>query len=557
MSDAANGEWDFETDLLVIGSGSAGLTAAVVAANEGLEALVLEKTEYYGGTTALSGGVAWVPNNPLMKADGIKDTKEDALKYLKHNIGNRVAAAKLETFVETAPTMAEYMIANSELEFNITHGFPDYRPETPGGHFGGRSIDPKVFSGRKLKDYESLRPPRVGIPAGIVGSVTELRRLAFFKSDPLGLAKVWEVIPRNIWNKIAARQHVSSGAALIARLRYTMQERDIPLWLETPLEELIVEDGAVIGAKALKDGKSVRIKARKGVMMAAGGFEHNPVMRKQFFGEKAGEKWDTGDYSSGSLGNTGDGIRAGESIGAALDLMDDLWWMPSTRRNDMDAPIIVVFERALPHSMMVNARGERFCNEARPYNELGRVIYEDDAPPAHIVFDHDYRSKYAIGGLLPGITPEKYVKDGYLKRADTLEDLAAQTGIDAEGLKASVARFNKMAEAGKDDDFNKGESAFDLYAGDPAHGPNPCLGPIAKPPYYAMVLHPGDLGTKGGLLTNERAQVLREDSTVVPGLYAAGNASACVMGNYYPGAGGTIGAGMTYAYIAAMEAAGA
>lgn len=556
MSNVENGQWDFETDLLVVGSGSAGLTTAVVGANEGLETLVLEKTEYYGGTTALSGGVAWIPNNPLMKADGIDDTKEDALTYLKHNIGNRVAASKLEAFVETAPTMAEYMIANSDLEFNITHGFPDYRPETPGGHFGGRSIDPKVFSGRKLKDYKSLRPARVSIPAGIVGSVTELKRLAFFRSDPLGLLQVWEVLPRNLWNKLASRQHISSGAALIARLRYTMQERGIPLWLETPLEELIVQDGAVIGARATKDGQSVKIKARKGVMMAAGGFEHNPLMRKQFFGERAGEQWDAGTYSSGSTGNMGDGIRAGESIGAALDLMDDLWWMPSTKRDDADAPIIVVFERSLPHTIVVNARGERFANEARPYNELGRVIYEDNAPPAHIIFDHDYRSKYAIGGLLPGITPQKYVDEGYLKRADTLEELATQTGIDAGGLSRSVARFNEMAAAGKDDDFNKGESAFDLYAGDPANEPNPCLGPIAKPPFYAMVLHPGDLGTKGGLLTNEHSQVLREDGTTVPGLYAAGNASACVMGNYYPGAGGTIGAAMTYAYIAAMDAAG-
>lgn len=556
MSGENGANWDIETDLLVIGSGSAGLTTAVVAANEGLEALVLEKTEYYGGTTALSGGVAWVPNNPLMKADGIADTPEDALKYLKHNIGNRVAEAKLQAFVDTAPDMAEYMIANSELEFNITHGFPDYRPETPGGHFGGRSIDPKVFSGRKLKDYESLRPPRVPVPAGIVGSVTELRRLAFFKSDPLGLMKVWEVIPRNLWNKIASRQHISSGAALIARLRYTMQERGIPLWINTPLEELVVEDGAVIGARATKDGKSVKIKARKGVMMAAGGFEHNPAMRKQFFGEKAGENWDSGEYSSGSTGNMGDGIRAGETIGAALDLMDDLWWMPSTKRDSMDAPVIVVFERGLPHTMIVNKRGQRFANEARPYNELGRVIYEDDAPPAHIIFDHEYRSKYAIGGMLPGITPEKYVEEGYLKRAGTLEELAAQTGIDPAGLTASVARFNTMAEAGKDDDFGKGVSAFDLYAGDPANEPNPCLGPIAKPPFYAMEMHPGDLGTKGGLLTNELAQVLREDSSVVPGLYAAGNSSACVMGNYYPGAGGTIGAAMTYAYIAAMHAAG-
>lgn len=555
MSESVPTNWDYETDLLVIGSGAAGLTTAVVGASEGLETLVLEKTEFYGGTSALSGGVAWVPNNPMMKAEGIEDTPEDALTYLKHNIGNRVAEAKLQAFVEKAPKMVDYMAANSALEFDIVHGFPDYRPETPGGHMGGRSVDVKVMSGHKLDDFENLRPGNRNVVGGIVGTVTELRRLAFVRSNPLGVLKVWKVIPRNLWNKIARRRHLAGGQTLVAHLRYSLQKRGMPLWLNTPLEELIVENGAVVGARATKEGEPITIRARKGVVMASGGFEHNPAMRKQFFGEKASENWTSGTYTSGSPGNTGDGIRAGGAIGAAVDLMDDLWWMPSTKREGQ-LPVIVVFERGLPHVMVVNARGERFANEARPYNELGRIIYEDDAPPAHLVFDHDYRSKYTVGGLLPGITPQKYVDEGYIKRADTLEQLAAQTGIDPDGLVRTVARFNDMAAAGKDDDFHKGESAFDRYAGDPGHEPNPCLGPIVKPPFYAMRLHPGDLGTKGGLLTNEHAQVLREDGTTVPGLYAAGNASACVMGNYYPGAGGTIGAGMTYAYIAAMDAAG-
>jgi 3-oxosteroid 1-dehydrogenase len=555
MTDAAQTDWDVETDLLVIGSGAAGMTTAIVAATEGLETMVLEKTEYYGGTTALSGGVAWIPNNPLMKAEGIPDTPEDALTYLRHNVGNRVADAKLKAFVDTAPKMVDYMLANSALSFNLTHGFPDYRPETPGGCKGGRSIDPKVFSARKLKDSDRLRPPIHGVPGGIVGSVTELRRLAFFKSNPAGLLKVWTVLPRNLWNKIANRKHLATGQALIARLRYTMQEKNIPLWLNSPLEELIVEDDAVVGVRTTRDGKPAYIRARKGVMMAAGGFERNPAMRRQFFGDKATEAWVDGTYSSGSAGNTGDTIRAGESIGAALDLMDDMWWMPSTKQEGKP-PFIIVFERGLPHIMVVNARGERFANEARPYNELGRVIFEDNAPPAFLVFDHEYRQKFALANLLPGVTPEKLVKEGYIKRADTLEDLAAQAGIDPAGLARTVARFNQMAEAGKDEDFNKGESAFDRYAGDPSHQPNPCLGPIAKAPFYAMELHPGDLGSKGGLLTDEHGRVLRDDGTAVPGLYAAGNNSACVMGNFYAGAGGTIGPAMTYGYLAAMHAAG-
>jgi 3-oxosteroid 1-dehydrogenase len=554
MSDTANG-WDHETDLLVVGSGSAGMTAAFVAANEGLKALVVEKTSYYGGTTALSGGVAWVPNNFLMSGAGIGDTPADALTYLRHNIGNRVADAKLQAFVDNAPKMARYMADNSELQFNILENFPDYRPETPGGRKGGRSIDPKVFSGRRLKDFDRLRKRARGLPGGIVGSVTELRALAFARSNPLGLLKVWTLFPRNLWNRIASRQHIASGAALAARLRYSLLKKDVPLWLDTSLDELVTEDGRVAGARVTRDGRTLSVRARKGIVIAAGGFEHNPAMREQFFGGSATADWKTGAYSSGSDGNTGDGIRAGAAAGAATDLMDDMWWMPSSVPPG-SPPTIHVFERALPHVIIVNSKGRRFANEALPYNELGRIMFEDDAPPLFMVFDQDYRSSYALGTMLPGLTPDKYIESGYIKRDDTLDGLARQAGIDAEGLKQTVERFNAMAQAGRDDDFHKGESAFDLYAGDPAHAPNPCLGTIGRPPFYALEIKAGDLGTKGGLLTNERAQVLRGDGTVIEGLYAAGNSSACVMGNFYPGAGGTIGAGMTYGYIAALDAAG-
>jgi 3-oxosteroid 1-dehydrogenase len=344
------------------------------------------------------------------------------------------------------------------------------------------------------------------------------------------------------------------GAALIARLRLSLQEKGVPLWLETALDELIIRDGAVIGVRATRNaegkGESFTIRARKGVVMAAGGFERNLAMRKQFFGQEA-----TSDWTSGSEGNTGDGINAGVAAGAATDLMDDLWWIPSSLPPDAE-PVIIVFERGLPHMMIVNTKGQRFANEAMPYNELGRIIYEDDNPPAHMIFDQTYRSRYALGTMPPGMTPEHYIEQGYIKRADTLEDLADQANIDPAGLVQTVARLNAMATTGKDEDFGKGESAFDRYSGDPSNKPNPCLGPIARPPFYAMQVVPGDLGTKGGLLMNEHAQVQRKDGTMIKGLYAAGNCSASVMGNYYPGAGGTIGPAMTFGFLAASHAAG-
>ena len=555
MSVSQSGDWDGVFDMIIIGSGAAGLTAAIVAEKQGLRTLVVEKEAFYGGTSALSGGVAWVPNNALMNKAGLQDSSTEALKYLLHNIGNRVARDKLEAFVEHAPKMADFLLAHSEMVFNTVHGFPDYRPETPGGSKGGRSIDPKVISGRKLKDFDRLRRSATGMPGGLVGSVTEMRRLAFFKSNPLGLAKVWSFFPRNLWNKLARRQHISSGMALIARLRLTLQKRDVPLWLETPLQELIVENGAVTGVCVKREGKRLKLAAQNGVMMAAGGFERNSAMRRQFFGEQGGDAWNEGQFTSGSPGNVGDGIEAGASIGAACDLMDDMWWMPSTMPPG-GKPIIVVFERGLPHMMIVNAEGRRFANEARPYNELGRLIYEEKAHPTYIIFDQEFRRKYAIGGLIPGVPAKKFLESGYLKQADSLKALARIAGIEPAGLCSTVERFNRMAEQGRDEDFGKGESAFDLYAGDPAHKPNPCLGTLGTPPFYALQIAAGDLGTKGGLLTNEKAQVLREDGSVIPGLYAAGNSSASVMGNFYPGAGGTIGAAMTYGYIAALDAAG-
>jgi 3-oxosteroid 1-dehydrogenase len=547
--------WDNETDLVVVGSGAAGMTAAVTAATSGLEVLVLEKTELYGGTTALSAGVVWAPTNSLMKQAGIADSPEDALTYLKHNIGNRVTEAKLQAYVTHAPQMVDYMLANSALEFKIVDGFPDYRPETPGGSMGGRAIEPKVFSGRKLGDmFVQLRGAAAVVPGGLVCTVAELRKLAMIRANPLGLLKVWKLFPRNLWNRLTARQHVSVGAALIARLRLSLHEKGVPLWLETALDELIIEDSAVIGLRATRytggESQPISIRTRKGVIIAAGGFERNPAMRKQFFGQDA-----TSDWTSGSEGNTGDGINAGVAAGAATDLMDDLWWMPSSLPPD-GIPVIIVFERGLPHMMIVNTKGQRFANEAMPYNELGRILNEDDNPPAYMVFDQTYRSRYALGTMPPGMTPEVYIEQGYIKRADTLEELAAQADIDPVGLTQTVTRFNAMAAAGKDEDFGKGESAFDRYSGEPSNKPNPCLGPIAKPPFYAMQVVPGDLGTKGGLLMNEHAQVQRGDGTIIEGLYAAGNSSASVMGNYYPGAGGTIGPAMTFGFLAALHAAG-
>ena len=547
--------WDYETDLAVVGSGAAGLAAALAASIEGLNALVIEKTAHYGGTTALSGGVLWVPGNVHMQHSEAANDMERALTYLEHHVGNRVGPEKLRAFVTEAPRMLDHLLRHSQLDVESFLGFPDYRPHSPGALAEGRSVEPRVLAGRRLGTHlQELRSRGAIAPAGIVGTMVELRQLASARANPRQLLKAWRLLPRNLWNRLARRKHLANGAALVARLRLSLLERQVPLWLNSSLTELMVEDGRVIGLGIESGGERRNVRAHKGVVLAAGGFERNAEMRREHLVAEP----DT-SYTSGSEGNTGDAIQAGMAIGAAVDLMDDAWWAP-TFMPPGRTPQIVIFERAKPGNIIVDAAGKRFANEADPYNDLVKQMQEAHqggaaAIPAHMVFDHAYRAKYPIGGMLPGVTPQRHLDSGFVVRAESLSELARQAGIDADGLAATVARFNTMAAKGRDEDFQRGESAFDRFSGDPAVGPNPCLAPLDKPPFYAMKLYPGDLGTKGGLLTNEFAQVMGTDGAPVPGLYAAGNASASVMGNFYPGAGGTIGPAMTFGYIAAQHAA--
>ena len=540
--------------MAVVGSGAAGLAAALTASIDGLDALVIEKTAHYGGTTALSGGVLWIPGNARMRRSDAADEQEQAITYLEHHVGNRVGREKLRAFVSEAPRMLDHLLRHSQLDVETFFGFPDYRPHTPGAVAEGRSVEPRILAGRRLgKHLRQLRSRGPIVPAGIVGTMAELRQLASARANPGQLLKAWRLLPRNFWNRAAGRRHVANGAALIGQLRLSLLERQVPLWLNASLTELLVEAGRVIGLSVDVGGQQRRVRAHKGVVLAAGGFERNAEMRREHLHAEPDPS-----YTSGAEGNTGDAIQAGMAIGAAVDLMDDAWWAP-TFMPPGGAPQIVIFERGKPGNIIVDAAGQRFANEADPYNDLVKQMQEAHqgravAIPAHLVFDHAYRAKYPIGGMLPGVTPQRHLDSGFVMRAETLDDLARQAGIDADGLAATVARFNAMAAKGRDEDFQRGESAFDRFSGDPAVGPNPCLAPLDKPPFYAMKLYPGDLGTKGGLLTNEFAQVMDTGGAPLPGLYAAGNASASVMGNFYPGAGGTIGPAMTFGYIAARHA---
>jgi len=442
------------------------------------------------------------------------------------------------------------------VHFTITPGQPDYYPELPGGKVSGRSIEPLPFNSQRLRSWRrKVRPSNIKPPMGMGLTAYEAHEMYMLTRSLSAQFFGLNVFLANLLFILTGGQRWTLGRGLVGRLLLSLVENKIPLWNNTSARELVLEEGIVTGVNAEKEGQSVRIRARKGVLLAAGGFEHNQEMREQYLPKPTNANW-----SAANPANTGDAIRMGQAIGAALDLMDDAWWIPSGLPPD-EPPIILVGERSFPRQVIVNSAGQRFINEATPYHQFGQVMYAKNQEgsstiPAYMVFDRRYRNRYIFGQTLPFLTPIKFIESGYFRRKSSLRDLAEQVGIDPGGLVETIQRFNRFAVEGKDPQFGRGESALDRYYGDPTSRPNPCLGPIDTPPFYAVALYPGDLGTKGGLLTDEWARVLRLDGAPIGGLYACGNTSASVMGNSYPGAGATIGPAMTFGYISALHASG-
>jgi 3-oxosteroid 1-dehydrogenase len=541
-------------DFVVAGSGAAGMTAALTAAANGLSVLVIEKTEYFGGSTARSGGGVWVPQNSVLRKAGIADTAEQASAYLAYVARESVPELR-GAFLEHGPAMLDLVTANTPLGFDWVPNYSDYYPEAPGGRPGGRSIEPKLLDGRVLgPELPSLRPPYLPAPAHITVTQANYRWMSLGTSHPRAITTTARVTGRMIISRLRHRQLLSMGQALAAGLRQGLLRHDVPLWLNTPMTGLVTENGRVVGLTATRDGEPVVIRARRGVLLATGGFERNDEMRKRYQRAPVATEW-----TVGSPGNTGDGILTGHRAGGVLELMDDAWWGPSIPL--ASGPVFCLAERSLPGSILVNGAGERFVNEAAPYVDAVHVMYDkhtDDNPhiPCWMITDQRYRNRYVFTGIPPRKPlPRRWFRSGVVFKADSLALLADQTGISAEGLAKTVQKFNDYARAGRDADFGRGDSAYDHYYGDPNCKPNPNLAPLASPPYYAIKIVPGDLGTKGGLRTDEHGRVLRPDDSIIDGLYAAGNTSAMVMGHSYAGPGATIGPAMTFGYLAALHAA--
>lgn len=540
-------------DVVVVGSGAAGMTAALTAARHGLRTVLVEKAASFGGSTARSGGGIWAPNNEVLLAAGVPDTPEQARAYLAHLVGGIVGEDRRQAFLDNGSAMISFVLSNTPLRFRWVPNYPDYYPEAPGGLATGRSIEARPLDARVLgAERGNLNAPYLKAPTGMAVTQADYRWMNLMARHPRGLLRTIRVAGRRALSLLRRRELLTMGQALSAGLRVGLAEAGVPVWLNTPLISLHLVDGRVTGVEVSRDGEPVLIRARRGVVLAAGGFEHNERMRKEYQRPPIGTEW-----TVGAPENTGDGIDAGMRLGAAVEIMDDAWWGPSISLPR--GPYFCLAERTLPGCLLVNQAGQRFVNEAAPYVDAVHAMYDGHSEavshiPAWLIADQRYRNRYVFAGLGPRQPfPRRWYTHGAVHRAGTIEDVAADIEVPANSLLATVKRFNTFARTGVDEDFRRGESAYDRYYGDPRNRPNPCLGALDQPPFYAIRIVPGDLGTKGGLCTDARARVLRADGSVIAGLYAAGNASAPIMGRTYAGPGATLGPAMVFGYLAALD----
>lgn len=544
--------WDEEFDVVVVGSGAGGLTAGLTAELKGLSTIVLEKTDVFGGSTAKSGGTIWMPNN-LHLNDKVTDTYDNAKKYLDATIGDRVPENIKEAYLTKGPEMVEFLHNyTSEMKWDYTPYYSDYFPEKKGGLAKGRAIEARIFNLEKLgDDLEYLRV--AGLPTkGMVLNSSEFHKVNMIMRTWIGKMNALKVGMRLIRTLTTSYNPTALGEALVARLYYSLKEAGGRVWVSTSFIDVITENNQVIGITAKRNGKTINIKAKHGVIFAAGGFSHDQNLREKYLPKPTNVDW-----TLASEGQVGDVLQSGLKIGAKIDLMEKTWGTPTAAPPGSPA-FMPVAERATPGLIIVNNNGKRYVNESVPYHEFVDEMYKNNSEeastvPSWMILDQRAKNRYLVFGILPRQPfPENWLDEGFLKKGQTIEELADQINVNSKNLAQTFERFNFFARNGFDEDFERGESAYDRYYGDPTLK-NPNLAQLKKAPFYAIPIYPGDIGTKGGLVINEAAQVLNKDNQPIHGLYAAGNSAAAVMGETYPGPGATIGSAMTFGYIAAKE----
>lgn len=562
--------WDYSTDVVVVGSGNGALTAALCCHEmDAGDVLIVEKANQYGGSSSLSGGGVWIPcSHYARQAGATDDNLEEALTYLKSTIPAEASSENmLRAYLENGPKMLRYMHDRTEMRYVSLGQYPDYYNASEGSREGHRSMEPEQFNITKLANRgEDLRPthPMMYMMGNVPISQRDAHTL-------IGQMKGWMLlgaklvmqyyldIPQRLRGK---RSRIAKcGSAGVARLAYSVQEKNIPLWLNTEMLDLIVQGARVVGIKARKEGREVNIQARKSVILASGGFENNQAMREKYLPQPTNKKW-----SGGTKDNTGLPIEKAIERGAASKAMDGAWWCTTYQVPGLDYPFLSIMEKSYPGSCVVNRLGKRVANESMNYQAYVQACYAAKKEGVEVdelwmVFDARFRANYIVGPMMTSKMlpdnklPKELLCDDFLTMAGSVDELAQKTGIDQQSLKQTIDNMTAYAKTGEDLEFKRGSYAYDRYYGDPEVKPNNCLAPMTEAPYYAVRLSLGDFGTHGGLLVNESAQVLREDNSVFEGLYATGNCSAPLLPSY-PGPGSTLGPAMTFAYQAAKSITG-
>lgn len=550
----------FSADVIVVGSGGAGLTAATVAARLGLQVLLVEKTGYFGGTTAWSGGGVWVPGNSLAPQVGIVDEPGSARRYVHEVVGPTLRADLLDAFLDAAPRMVDFLHARTNVRFNLQRGFADWHPQASGFMREGRLLVPVDFDARELgPNLHLLRPPlrEFNAPGGLMIGLPDMAHAASWTRSYTSFRHMARLAGVYAWDRLRHPRgmRLTMGNALAARLLQSAIDAGVTLWNCAPMRRLVLDGGMVKGVVVERDGAPVELLARRGVVLASGGFSANAQMRQRYF------PFPEHHVSLVPEGNTGDGLQQALAAGACFDgdNHSNAGWVVVSVLHEADGRVRkfphLFLDRGKPGCIAVNAQGQRFGNEAAA--NLVEPMHRTGSVPAFLVCDHAFIRRYGLGLVRPGgFGLRRLIKAGYVITADSLEALARRIGAPPAALAATVSRCNAQAASGIDEDFGRGRDKADHFMGDPAHQPNPCLGPIVRPPFHAVRIHPGDSTTTVGVRVDEQARVMDAQGQGIQGLHAVGLDMNSLWRGRAPGNGANNTLGLTFGFIAATALAG-